>query len=313
MYYSPDATTTTRGPCAYPPYMMTPVTPTGKPLAPAGGYECPSTFVNHNHQAPELVGLGVTMDDELFGLNNNYTTYAEVFDLSVANASMALLLDTILPTAAPREAPMVLAEEVLALDDFDLGLSTSHTYVDAPDLMLDLELSVMEAMLLPIPAPQPEPAMTMSNNHHNHQQNAVLSTPMTNHTMNHSAPQLTQFEFAVPVTAPATHPKKSKRRLCLPPNKVLKKQLRQLEQLIFSVSMQTPRLKKGKLLLFSECLIKFPIFTANTYSFVYENAGEDGGVQLPVEPPHPHFNAKNVGHRSLKLMKAGLIEFQLNV
>lgn len=300
MYYSSDAVTTDRGHCAYPPYMMTPVTPTGKHAMPFG-YECPQNYAPPGPQQ-ELVGLGVTMDDELFSLNNNYTTYNEVFDLSGANSSMTLLIDIILPTAAPREAPMVLAEDVLSLSDFDLDISTNHSYVDAPDLMLDLELSVMEAMLLPIPQPQPEPHMPM---------NTIMTTPPISHTIE-SAPQLSQFEFAVPMAA-TSQTKKSKRRLSLPPNRVLKKQLRQLEQLIFSVSMQTPRLKKGKLLLFSECLIKFPIFTANTYSFVYENAGEDGGVQLPVEPPHPHFNTKNVGHRSLKLMKAGLIEFQLNV
>lgn len=284
MYYSPEVPVRHQS-YPQPSYMMTPITPTSKPAQTPSFPQAQAPVMPHQ---PDLVGLGVLVDDsQLF--QNNYTTSYE-FDLNglmaafgSMEASPATLFES-MPASVPmpEENQCVTAEDVLGDDDFDLMMQSSFNApatvpVDHHDIMFDLDFQVMDVMLTPMMPPQPVAPIKM--------------------------------EFTAPLTPPQT--RRSKKRLLssMGPNRVLKKQLRQLEHLIFLVAQQTPRAASTKLLSFSECLIKFPIYTANTYLFVYENGGDDSAT----ETPHiPHISKHLIG-KPLKLMKAGLIEFQLNV
>lgn len=239
----------------------------------------------------DLLGLGVMVDEVDFPqFNNNYTLqgYPQEMLLMDMLGSVHLdlidnspaTIDMILPIALPHEACTIsndscsLPENVLSNDEFDILANLTQYIPEQDDIAGLLELDLL-VPIIDVPAP------------------TLVSTQTT-----------PTIEFTLP-----SIPKKKR----FSPQKVMKKLLRKLEQLIFSVASQVPRLsKKTKLLSFSECLIKFPIYTSNTYLFVYEKGGEDLGLLLPVEPQHHHFQS-TLSTRRLKNMKAGLVEFQLNI
>ncbi|CAN3354667.1 hypothetical protein DICA3_B04676 [Diutina catenulata] len=239
----------------------------------------------------DLLGLGVMVDEVDFPqFNNNYTSQGYPQEMSLMDMSGSVHLDSIdnspatidmiSPIALPHEACTIsndscsLPENVLSNDEFDILANSTQYIPEQDDIagLLELDLSVP---IIDVPAP------------------TSVSTQTT-----------PTIEFTSP-----SIPKKKR----FSPQKVMKKSLRKSEQSIFSVASQVPRSsKKTKSLSFSECSIKFPIYTSNTYSFVYEKGGEDSGSSSPVEPQHHHFQS-TLSTRRLKNMKAGLVEFQLNI
>jgi hypothetical protein len=97
-----------------------------------------------------------------------------------------------------------------------------------------------------------------------------------------------------------------------------------LETTVFAVNSQ-PRRVLEKSLSFSECSKNFPLYS-NTYSFVFENGGDDDfGLrktksQANLRVLHQHYqydhyrnNIPKEAPKILKNMKSGLIEFQIDL
>jgi hypothetical protein len=98
-----------------------------------------------------------------------------------------------------------------------------------------------------------------------------------------------------------------------------------LETTVFAVNSQPRRLLE-KSLSFSECSKNFPLYSTNTYSFVFENGGDDDfGLrktksQANLRVLHQHYqydhyrnNIPKEAPKILKNMKSGLIEFQIDL